>query len=86
MGDDRTLKIADEPQGPTRRLTVGGFARDDNGRVGEIMAVTSSQVFLRPKGGGQEWVRPADTVEPITAGEALRERVTEQNRRRRLGL
>ncbi len=44
----------------TGRPEVGCLVRDDQGRVGRLMAYTGKRAWLRPPGGGVEWdVDPA---------------------------
>ncbi|MDT3400379.1 hypothetical protein RKE29_27850 [Streptomyces sp. B1866] len=86
MGDEQAaVEPADKPEKSACTLTVGGYARDDGGRVGVVMEVWPNSVYLRPQGGGREWVRPADKVAPITTGDALRVRVAEERRKRQQG-
>jgi hypothetical protein len=39
----------------TGRPEVGCLVRDDQGRVGRLMAYTGKRAWLRPPGGGVEW-------------------------------
>ncbi|MET9417061.1 hypothetical protein ABZY03_23305 [Streptomyces klenkii] len=52
-------------------------------RVGEVMEVTTSWVYLRAFGGGREWVTALEDVEPVTVLERLRARVAAVNAERR---
>jgi len=65
---------------------VGTLVKDSRGRVGKVMAVGSSLVFLRPPGGGLEWEARIDTLVPVTASEQLSPRVSEANARSSWGV
>ncbi|MET9292797.1 hypothetical protein [Streptomyces sp. NPDC003077] len=61
-------------------LVVGKCARDTKrDRVGEVMDVSGSRVWLRPVGGGREWEAERAAVEPLTPREALSVKVAEAN-------
>ncbi|MGW1889913.1 hypothetical protein ACWCP6_06540 [Streptomyces sp. NPDC002004] len=64
----------------------GTYAVDTrDGRIGQVMGHVGGYVQLRPPGGGREWDCPPEALGPAPpAGEVLRARVRELNRRGRL--
>ncbi|MFD7441517.1 hypothetical protein [Streptomyces sp. NPDC059909] len=66
-------------------MKVGDYAIDArDGRIGRVMGREGPYVQLRPPGGGREWDCPPEALRPAPPGEALRARVRERNRERRL--
>ncbi|WP_149830091.1 hypothetical protein [Streptomyces tailanensis] len=55
-----------------------------NDKIGYVMGHEGPYIQLRQPGGGVEWDARPDKVRPATETEALRARVTEINRARRL--
>lgn len=51
---------------------TGTYVRDPGrrGRVGRVMDVLGTTVWLRAPGGGTEWTAPARAVRPLAPGEA----------------
>ncbi|MEV4507019.1 hypothetical protein [Streptomyces klenkii] len=73
-----------EDQGNVCAPEVGTMVLDKRrDRVGEVMEVTTSWVYLRAFGGGREWVTALEDVEPVTVLERLRARVAAVNAERR---
>ncbi|MGW2598089.1 hypothetical protein [Streptomyces klenkii] len=64
-------------------LAVGTMVLDKRrDRVGEVMEVRTTMVFLRAFGGGREWTAGLDEVEPVTVVDRLRARVAAINAER----
>jgi len=66
---------------------VGTLALDTaRGKVGEVMDHVGSYVQMRPRDGGREWDVLPEDVQPLSAGDALTDRVAEANRHSRRGV
>lgn len=59
----------------------GSLVRDTRtGKVGVVMDVICSRVWLRKSGGGREWDVPCDRVEPVSLSDQLAERLRAERR------
>lgn len=73
------------PRPETReRPDVGDVMMDTlHDRLGEYRDETTESVYLRPVGGGREWLVGRGYVRPATAEEAVRAKVRVENERSR---
>ncbi|TKA04751.1 hypothetical protein FCI23_34820 [Actinacidiphila oryziradicis] len=73
-----------EPKGTPYSPAVGAVSVDaKRNRVGRVMGRTETRVWLRPIGGGREWVAVLADLRPASDKESLSARVAGANARSR---
>lgn len=61
----------------------GSLVRDrKTGKVGTVMDVDDSRLWLRKTGGGTEWNADVANVEPVKLSDHLADRIREERRKR----